>query len=132
VVIATGGLMATGVVGAASASQGRSASVRAAAATAGSSAAGGESPSMSCPAADAAGPTSPASAAQGAGASSGGGNLSASIPRVTFIEVGHGRIKVWTNTGQAPDPRDEFILLTPGHAKAAPAGLVKLVLRRCG
>ena len=59
------------------------------------------------------------------------GNLSVAIPPVVLVRVQGGRLVVTTNTGERPQVRDTFYVVTDGQAILAGAGVRREVLAAC-
>jgi hypothetical protein len=59
------------------------------------------------------------------------GNVTAAIPRYTFIDEQSGAAHVWTNTNEAPSAQDSFVVLLAHGSQPASSTLVSEVLARC-
>lgn len=57
--------------------------------------------------------------------------IEGAVPRLTIIRVIDGRDIVSTNTEDAPDPTDNFYVVTGGHARPASTRLRGQVLSAC-
>jgi hypothetical protein len=65
------------------------------------------------------------------GGADGPGELSVAIPPVVLVRVQGRRLVVTTNTGERPQVRDTFYVVTGGQAVLAGAGVRRKVLAAC-